>query len=173
MLHSNGSLIARKHRSWYHSLRAPYPLTAHYDHPLPYLISNFVPTYGPAMLFRFHLITYIIYLSLISIEETFAYSGYTIMPTSFFLGGIARRVDMHVLSGGEGNFGPWGILDWICGTTVRETMEDDLREEIEEHEIEEKVRKVIQSSRRKIREGSGTPSKGMANKMRSRRRRDS
>ncbi|KAJ9270046.1 hypothetical protein DTO212C5_3785 [Paecilomyces variotii] len=171
ILHSRGSRIARRHRSWYHSLRAPYPLTAHYDHPLPYLISTFIPTYGSATLFRFHFITYIIYLSIISMEETFAYSGYTIMPTSFFLGGIARRVDMHLLSDGEGNFGPWGILDWVCGTTVGESVEDDIRGELEEHEIEEKVRKAIQMSRKKIKEGNGrASSKGTPSKGRSRRR---
>ncbi|BAE64102.1 unnamed protein product [Aspergillus oryzae RIB40] len=83
----------------------------------------------PAMFFRFHMLTYLLYLTVISIEETFAFSGYSVMPTSFFLGGIARRMDMHLLSGAEGNFGPWGILDWICGTTVGG---DEDEEELEE-----------------------------------------
>lgn len=81
---------------------------------------------------------------------------------------------MHLLSDGEGNFGPWGILDWICGTTVGESIEDDIRDEMEEHEIEEKVRKAIQASRKKIKERNGTSSsKVTPNKGRSRRRRDS
>lgn len=78
---------------------------------------------------------------------------------------------MHLLSDGEGNFGPWGILDWVCGTTVGESVEDDIRGELEEHEIEEKVRKAIQMSRKKIKEGNGrASSKGTPSKGRSRRR---
>jgi sterol desaturase/sphingolipid hydroxylase (fatty acid hydroxylase superfamily) len=157
VLHSKNSknFLAKYHQSWYHALRAPFPLTAHYDHPLTYIIYTFIPTYLPAMLFRFHMLTYLLYLSIISIEETFVYSGYTIMPTSFFLGGIARRTDMHLLLGAEGNFGPWGILDWIFGTTVGDTdVEDDIMDELEEHEIEDKMRRAVQSSKRKIKAGT-------------------
>lgn len=107
------------------------------------------------MLFRFHMLTYLLYLSIISIEETFVYSGYTVMPTSFFLGGIARRTDMHLLLGAEGNFGPWGILDWVFGTTVGDTdVEDDIMDELEEHEVEDKMRRAVQSSKRKIKAGA-------------------
>lgn len=178
-LHSRDSFVGRYHRRWYHSLRAPYSLTAHYDHPAAYMLSRFIPTYGPAMLFRFHMLTYILYLAIISIEETFTYSGYKIMPTNFFLGGIARRVDMHVLSCGEGNYGPWGILDWICGTAVAErsttSVEDssDLQdeEEMEEYEIDEKVRRAIEASvRRRLREKEG---KGKSSASSSRRGRSS
>lgn len=152
-LHSRSSLLADYHETWYHTLSAPFPLTAHYDHPLAYLVSKFIPTYAPAMLFRFHMLTYLLYLTTISIEETFVYSGYTIMPTSFFLGGIARRTDMHLLTDAEGNFGPWGVLDWLCGTTVGDSsVEEDLIDEIEEREIEEKVRKTIEASKRKVKE---------------------
>ncbi|KAJ6022958.1 hypothetical protein N7460_013353 [Penicillium canescens] len=157
VLHSKNSKnpLAKYHQTWYHALKAPFPLTAHYDHPLTYIISTFIPTYLPAMLFRFHMLTYLLYLSIISIEETFVYSGYTIMPTSFFLGGIARRTDMHLLLGAEGNFGPWGILDWVFGTTVGDTdLEDDIMDELEEHEIEDKMRRAVQSSKRKIKAGA-------------------
>ncbi|KAJ5578031.1 uncharacterized protein N7459_006995 [Penicillium hispanicum] len=155
VLHSKTSFIAKYHQSWYHELKAPFPLTAHYDHPLAYLVGRFIPTYAPAMLFRFHMLTYLLYLATVSIEETFAYSGYTIMPTSFFLGGIARRIDTHLITDGEGNFGPWGVLDWICGTTVGDsTVEDDLLDEFEDHEVEDKVRKALEASKRKVREGT-------------------
>lgn len=107
------------------------------------------------MLFRFHMLTFLLYLSSISIEETFAYSGYTIMPTSFFLGGIARRTDMHLMEGGVGNFGSWGLLDWVCGTTIgNRDLEDDLAGELEDHEIEDRVRKALEASKRKVREGT-------------------
>lgn len=119
------------------------------------------------MLFRFHMLTYLLYLSIISIEETFAYSGYTIMPTSFFLGGIARRTDMHLIDGGEGNFGSWGVLDWVCGTTLGDRdFEDDFMDEVEEHEIEEKIRKALEASKKKVREGT------LRRNQRSRRRND-
>ncbi|KKK15104.1 hypothetical protein P175DRAFT_0473854 [Aspergillus ochraceoroseus IBT 24754] len=173
ILHSEHSRLAKYHQSWYHSLQAPFPLTAHYDHPLVYLLTNFFPTYAPAMLFRFHMLTYIVYLIIISIEETFAYSGYSVMPTSFFLGGIARRMDVHLLSGGEGNFGPWGILDWVSGTGVDDD-EDDEEEDTdvtrvieslthrngahhghghgEEDSLEEKVRKAVEKSTKRRQE---------------------
>lgn len=123
------------------------------------MLSKFFPTYGPALIFRFHMLTYVLYLAIVSVEETFAYSGYKIMPTNFFLGGIARRVDVHVLNGGEGNYGPWGILDWICGTAVGETIEDDLEEEeMEEYEVDDKVRRALEvaSKRRLFKEGTTT-----------------
>lgn len=104
------------------------------------------------MLLRFHMLTYVAYLTIVSIEETFAFSGYTVMPTSFFLGSIARRTDIHLLSGAEGNFGPWGIVDWICGTSVGDSIADDMEAEAEEHEIDESIRKAIEASKRKIRE---------------------
>ncbi|KAE8149292.1 hypothetical protein BDV25DRAFT_4267 [Aspergillus avenaceus] len=153
ILHSPEQQVARYHRKWYHALRTPFPLTAHYDHPIAYLLSNFLPTYGPAMLFRFHILTFLLYLTVISLEETFAYSGYSVMPTSFFLGGIARRTDMHLLSGAEGNFGPWGILDWICGTTVGNEDEDELDEALSEKElIDDQIRRAIEDSTRRKRD---------------------
>ncbi|KAJ5180623.1 hypothetical protein N7492_003833 [Penicillium capsulatum] len=154
-LHSKQSPLESYHMSWYHALRAPFPLTAHYDHPLTYLVGRFIPTYLPAMLFRFHMLTFLLYLAVISVEETFVYSGYTIMPTNFFMSGIARRTDEHLLTNGEGNFGPWGVMDWICGTTIGEsTVEDDLVSELEEHEIDDKVRKALEASKQKVREGT-------------------
>ncbi|KAL4894039.1 hypothetical protein BDV59DRAFT_20459 [Aspergillus ambiguus] len=144
-LHSKRSPLTKYHYTWYHGLRTPFPLTGHYDHPLVYLVANFLPTYLPAMLFRFHMLTYLFYLSVLSIEETFAFSGYSVMPTSFFLGGLARRTDIHLLSGGQGNFGPWGILDWICGTTVGNGGDED-------GEAGEEVQRYMEQSTRQTRE---------------------
>lgn len=104
-------------------------MTAHYDHPFTYLISRFLPTFLPAALFRFHLLSYMLFLTVVSLEETFAYSGYKPMPTSFFIGGIARRVDLHILSKGCGNFGAWGIADWVMGTSISEEGDEDEDEE--------------------------------------------
>ncbi|KAJ5097055.1 hypothetical protein N7456_007776 [Penicillium angulare] len=159
VLHNSKSIftkyLAKCHNNWYHSLSVPYPLTAHYDHPLAYIVGRFIPTYLPAMLLRYHMLTFMLYLAIVSVEESFAYSGYTIMPTKFFLGGIARRTDEHLLSEGEGNFGPWGVLDWIFSTTIGESnVEEDIMAEMDEAEIEEQVRKRLEASKKKIRAGT-------------------
>lgn len=141
-LHESSSTLARSHRDWYHSLSTPFPLTATYDHPAAYLTRSFLPTYLPAVLFRFHLLTYVLYLTLISLEETFAYSGYSTVPTNFILGGVARRTDNHVLCGGEGNFGPWGLIDWVLGTSVGADLIDDVVQEAEKHDVPARVERT-------------------------------
>jgi hypothetical protein len=69
------------------------------------------------------------------------------MPTNFFLGGIARRMDMHSLMGARGNFGPWGIMDWIFGTTIRDSSSDgpSSDESDEPHDM----RKAYEAAKRK------------------------
>jgi sterol desaturase/sphingolipid hydroxylase (fatty acid hydroxylase superfamily) len=126
------------------------------------LVSNFIPTYLPAVFFRFHMLTYLCYLVFVSIQETFVYSGYTVMPTSFFLSGIARRTEMHLFTDGEGNFGAWGIMDWILKTNVGDSDDaaDDERDEADERE--RKARQVYEASLRKLAPGSGK-SKGHGN----------
>ncbi|KAJ5724363.1 hypothetical protein N7493_006091 [Penicillium malachiteum] len=142
ILHNKKLIIARTltqwHESWYHRLRTPFPLTAHYDHPITWIIGRFIPSFLPAMLLRMHMITYVIFLSTMSVEETFAYSGYTVMPTSFFLGGIARRIDEHLLKKEKETLG----------------LGDDLEAEFNSDEFEEKVMQALESSKQKIREGT-------------------
>ncbi|PYH95931.1 hypothetical protein BO71DRAFT_350182 [Aspergillus ellipticus CBS 707.79] len=124
VLHSKHNRVTRRishyHETWYHSLHAPYPLTAHYDHPLPYLIGTVIPVILPAAVSRLHLITYAVYMTVISLEETLTFSGYLGMPSLLFLGGVARRREMHLLSGAAGNFGPWGMMDWLFRSGVTE-----------------------------------------------------
>lgn len=113
------------------------------------LLTRFLPSYLPAVLFRFHLLTYHLYLALISIEETFTYSGYSVLPTSFILGGMARRVDAHLLSGGKGNFGAYGIMDWICGTTVGPDVLDDVEGDLEEHDVQAMASNALDKAKTK------------------------
>ena len=142
LLHGSSTYLAKLHQDWYHKqIDTPFPLSASYDHPLPYLLHSFLPTYLPAFLFRFHLLTYLLFLTLVSIEETFAHSGYSRVPTNFIFGGIGRRTDMHVLCDGKGNFGRIGILDWIMGTTVGPEFFEDVRDELESHDVEGKARR--------------------------------
>jgi hypothetical protein len=100
-------------------------------------------------------------LSIISLEETFAYSGYNTMPANFFIGSIARRVEQHVFSNGSGNFGPWGILDWICGTSVEESIVDELIED-EAIDLGDLTDRLMEQSKRTVKSA----------KRRNRRRRD-
>ena len=149
VLHDSRSPLARYHEDWYHSLRAPFPSSATYDHPVAYLLRCVVPTYLPAILFRFHLLTYMLFLILVSLEETFAHSGYSTVPTNFILGGIARRADAHVMSGGEGNYGPWGLMDWAFATSIGADIVDDLRAEADRHDLDGKAEAALQTARRK------------------------
>ncbi|KAJ9616766.1 hypothetical protein H2200_000485 [Cladophialophora chaetospira] len=162
--------LARAHQDWYHSISTPFPLSATFDHPAAYLVRSFLPTYLPALFFRFHLLTYIFYLTLTSLEETFAYSGYSTMPTNFILGGMARRTDNHVLCGGEGNFGPWGLVDWVMGTSVGGELIDDLVAEADKHDVEGKVERA----KGRVKRGVSQEAKGVkgAVKRRTRKRGD-
>ncbi|KAL3473324.1 hypothetical protein BJX99DRAFT_261509 [Aspergillus californicus] len=113
--HPTLALISNLHKAWYHSLRAPYPLTAHYDHPVPYLLGVFLPMYIPVFLLNFHMITFVVYIGLVSIEETFVFSGYVMIPW-FPLGGVAKRMERHLSFSGKRYFGRWGVMDILAGT---------------------------------------------------------
>ena len=124
-------------------------MSATYDHPAAYFVRTFLPMYLPAVLFRFHLLTYMVYTAFISIEETFAYSGYSTVPTNFILGGIARRTENHVLCGGEGNFGPWGLVDWLTGTSIGGDVMDDAVAEAEKHDVSERIDGAMQKAKKR------------------------
>ncbi|KAL4953436.1 hypothetical protein BDW69DRAFT_200175 [Aspergillus filifer] len=111
------SSIANLHKTWYHSLQrtGPFPLTAHYDHPLTYMLLGFIPMYLPVLFMRFHMITFLVYTVLISIEECFAFSGYYVL-LSFMISATVRRMEGHLLGGVRGNFGRWGLIDLVVGT---------------------------------------------------------
>ncbi|KAF2083543.1 hypothetical protein K490DRAFT_12300, partial [Saccharata proteae CBS 121410] len=129
LLHRPTNPLSHLHNNWSHSLKHPIPFSATYDHPLPHLLHRFLPLYLPALLFRFHVLTYDLLLALVSLEEAFVYSGYSVQP-GMLLGGMARRADAHWGSGGKGNYGVWGVLDWVLGTVVGGgDVGEDVREE--------------------------------------------
>lgn len=138
------------HANWQHTIPAPFSLVAHYDHPIAYLIHVFLPTYLPAVLFRFHLLTYLLYLATVSLEETFAYSGYNMLPSAFVLGGIARRQEKHLRGGGRGNYGCFGLADFVIGTSVGEDLVDDIIEEAEEKQMAKKNKGKVKAAESKI-----------------------
>lgn len=147
------NILNSLHDTWYHAeITAPFPMSATYDHPAAYIVRSFLPAYLPAVIFRFHLLTYMVYTAFISLEETFAYSGYSTVPTNFILGGIARRTDNHVLCGGEGNFGPWGLVDWLMGTSVGGDVMEDVGAEAEKHDVPERMDGAMQKAKKKGKE---------------------
>lgn len=73
-----------------------------------------------------------------------ALSGYTIVP-GIIMGGIARRCAAHYAIGhcgsGSGNYGPWGLLDWMGGTGLGGSGADlkgDVRDEAVKHHVKER-----------------------------------
>ncbi|TKA68939.1 hypothetical protein B0A49_05346 [Cryomyces minteri] len=150
ILHSESSFyLSRWHNTWQHSVRAPYAFVATYDHPICYVLSLWVPTYAPALLFRFHVLKYHLFTALVSLEEALVYSGYSVLPSTIVLSGMARRTDAHFTSKGSGNFGVWGLLDWLSGTTVAggKDVIDDVGDEMEKHGVARRASDAIENGK--------------------------
>lgn len=166
------------HSRWYHKVvKTPFPLSPSYDHPLIYILRNWLPMYAPTMYFRFHALAFMLYLMLVSLEETLTHSGYARLPTNFVLGGVARRNDLHCLTKGEGNFGTWGVCDWAFGTSIGQDIADDIMDEMEEVDFQGKLAQQTErgvAKAKKVagrRSGSAVSSK--PTRRRTRRRNDS
>lgn len=67
-----------------------------------------------------------------------------------------------MMSHGEGNFGPLGVLDWAHGTTLGGDVVDDLRAEMEKHDVKERTGEAIDQA--------GDAANGVAGKLKSRAR---
>lgn len=135
--------VARQHARHAHArAAAPYSLALAADHPIPFLLYRFVPVYLPAVFVHPHLLVYFIFVVLITIEETLTMSGYTIIP-GIIMGGITRRNAVHYGAGhrgnDSGNYGAWGLLDWVGGTGFAgRDIEDDVRDEASKHRVKER-----------------------------------
>ena len=79
-------------------------------------------------------------------------SGYTTIP-GIMLGGIARRQDLHSQGRGRGNYGPWGILDWLHGTGTGPDVIDDVRDEAEKHQVTERGSKALENAKESGKQG--------------------
>ncbi|KAK4125796.1 hypothetical protein N657DRAFT_632004 [Parathielavia appendiculata] len=125
----------------HHTTTTPSSLLLKTDHPLPYLLHRFAPLYLPALALHFwslHMLTFLVYVALATLEETLSMSGYRVVP-GILMGGMARRTAVHYASGGRGNFGGWGVLDWVHGTGVGgRHVVDDLRDETGKHRVKER-----------------------------------
>ena len=153
VLHNPTSPFTKYHLNWHHSLSIPYSMVANYDHPIAYIIRVFLPAYIPALLCRFHLLTYQLYLAIVSLEETFAYSGYNVLPSGLILGGIARRQERHLISEGGGNFGCFGVMDFVLGTSLGQDVVEDVTEEVEEKMQNKRGKKTDKAPRKKVSRG--------------------
>ncbi|KAK4212645.1 hypothetical protein QBC37DRAFT_187598 [Rhypophila decipiens] len=149
------STLENLHLQYAHSRRAPpFALTLMTDHPVSFLLHRFVPMYLPAVILGcsrasgLHILTFLAFIILVTLEETLSMSGYTIVP-GILLGGIARRNALHYCSapgsrsssGSSGNFGSWGILDWIHGTSLGKDVMSDVKDEAEKHHLRERGEK--------------------------------
>jgi hypothetical protein len=81
-----------------------------------------------------------------------AFSGYVAVP-GIMLGGIARRQDLHSEGHGKGNFAPWGLLDWVHGTSIGADVLDDLGQEAEKHQLKERGGKAWDDAKRSGKDG--------------------
>lgn len=133
----------RWHATWQHSLQAPYSFVAAYDHPACWFLARFLPLYAPAVAFRMHILSYLLLLAVTSLEDALVWSGYSILPSTIILPGMARRLDAHMVSGGKGNFAPWGVLDWVHGTSLGQDVMDDLRDEMDKHDVQERTGNAV------------------------------
>lgn len=154
LLHgASRSRPATLHKRHAHARRAPpFSLLVFADHPLPFLLHRFVPVFLPAALLRPHLLTYFVFIGIVTLEETMAMSGYSTVP-GIVMGGIARRTAGHYAAGGDGNFGAWGVLDWVHGTTMGKDVLEDVRDEAEKHAVKERSEKAAASGISAVREG--------------------
>ena len=154
VLHSENSMLTDMHESWQHRIQVPFSLVAHYDHPITYLVHVFLPMYLPAMLLRFHILTYQIYLILVSIEETFAYSGYNVLPSAFVLGGIARRQEKHFSGDGDGNYGCFGLADALMGTSLSTDLVEDAIDEADDSKVNKRTQTKLGKVGKKARKSA-------------------
>lgn len=161
LLHTYRSPLKTWHLQWQHSVQLPFSLAAGYDHPICFLLANFLPDFLPAYLFRFHVLTWHLFIAITSLETLFIYSGYAVLPSSIVLAGMARRTDAHFITAsasGENstcNFGHWGIMDFLSGTNCKDTASvlDDLQDEAQKHRIEERAQKAARGALEGLNEG--------------------
>jgi Fatty acid hydroxylase superfamily len=139
ILHNPRFPVAKLHAQWQHSIPTPFSLVASYDHPIPYLLHQWVPLYVPAFIFKTHLLPFLVILMVASVEDLMTYSGYSVLPSAILLKGMARRIDLHFLTKGKGNFAAFGVVDWILGTSVGRPVVEDLQKEWNKHDMDDKV----------------------------------
>ncbi|KAI1109828.1 sterol desaturase family [Nemania sp. NC0429] len=153
ILHSRGA-IGRLHARYAHSRKAgaPYSLMLYADHPLPLMLNRLLPAYLPPVVVRPHLLTYLLFVLLTTMEEMLSMSGYSVVP-GIIMRGITRRTATHYASGGRGNYGAWGLLDWVNGTSIGRDVVDDMQDEAEKHQVKDRGQKAIEDTGSLVQDG--------------------
>lgn len=148
--------LSKRHQSYAHAKAgAPFSLRLMADHPVPLLFYRFLPLYLSAVLLRPHILTYFFVLTICTLEETLAMSGYTVVP-GIIMGGIVQRSAIHYAGKGTSNYGSWGILDWVNGTSKGRDVLGDVKREAEKHHVKERSSKRIDQGVNAVREGVKT-----------------
>lgn len=164
VFHTYDSALKTWHLQWQHSISVPFSIAAAYDHPANFLVGTWLPTFFPAYFMRWHVLTWNLFLALVSLEELFIYSGYTNLPSTIILAGMARRMEAHFDTLNRkkkvGNFGHIGVIDYFAGTTCsgEMTIVQDLQDEAEKRRFQERVEDAVEAalaSREKKRQGGG------------------
>lgn len=140
ILHGRSS-ISKYHTRYAHAFAAaPFSLQLLTDHPLPLLLHRFLPIFLPSILLRPHLLTYFVFVALCTAQETLSMSGYSIVP-GIIMGGMVQRQAIHYASGGTANYGDWGLLDWVQGTSRGRDVLEDVKGEAEKHQVKQRGRR--------------------------------
>ncbi|CAG9948821.1 unnamed protein product, partial [Clonostachys rosea f. rosea IK726] len=100
---------------------------------------------------------------------TLANSGYSIVP-GIFLGGIARRTAVHYASKGKANYGAWGFLDWVNGTSRGGDVLEDVKDEAEKHRLKERSSKKVDEGAGLIQDGIDALTNGTGTRRSTRKR---
>lgn len=136
---SSKNSLATLHTRWAHANGGvPTSLSLYSDHPLPLLLHHLLPVLLPSALLRPHFLTYLLFTVLVTVEGTLCHSGYTVVP-GIILGGIARRTAIHFASGGQANYGAFGLLDFAHGTSKGKDVLEDVKDEAEKHDVRRRV----------------------------------
>jgi len=146
----------------------PFSLLLFAEHPAPFLVARFLPVYLPALLLQPHLLTYFLFVGIVTVEETMATSGYSTVP-GVILGGITRRTALRYIEQGEGNFGAWGFLDWINGTSVGKDVMEDMKDEAEKHRLKERGEGAANEGANMLQDGFDSIRKGKSRSRKSKR----
>ncbi|CAM1510654.1 Fc.00g009890.m01.CDS01 [Cosmosporella sp. VM-42] len=173
---SNSTYISKQHQRFAHAYTgSPFSLQLFTDHPIPLLLHRFLPIYLPALILRPHLLTYFLFVAVCTAEETLSMSGYSIIP-GIVMGGIVRRAAIHYASGGTANYGAWGLLDWVQGTSKGGDVLEDVKAEADKHHVKQRGAKkadqgmgVLQDGMDALRNGSGDGLRRSSRKRTSRR----
>jgi hypothetical protein len=162
LLHTYDTPLKRWHSQWQHAINVPFSLKSSYDHPANYLLHSWLPTFLPAYLFRWHVLTWHAFLLIVSLEEVFVFSGYAVLPSSIILSGMARRSEAHFDSvrnrGPVGNFGHLGVLDFVFRTACQheDDILDDVKSEAEKHQLQDRIDAAVQAALSKQHDSSSS-----------------